>query len=162
MKLIKKYLQEKNKVNLFNREPSCLTFDQAHDYLKGALTKEVRRGVESHIADCYHCLDLVATVHDGMKTRPRYRIHPIQLNKGHIVMLLAITSFILSFIFKRYFLQFLVVTILFGLKWVIDTKSTRMLVTIHEAFKKGQSAPQDRRDTPTRKRENNGRIEKYL
>jgi hypothetical protein len=49
----------------------------------------------------------------------------------------GVASFALSFVFPRYFLQFLVATILLGAKWIIDAKNTRMLVMIYEAWRKG-------------------------
>ncbi|MFA5255328.1 MAG: hypothetical protein WC419_01350, partial [Candidatus Omnitrophota bacterium] len=43
----------------------------------------------------------------------------------------------LSFVFQRFFLQFLTATLLLGVKWITDAKSTKMLIMIYEAWKKG-------------------------
>lgn len=59
------------------------------------------------------------------------------MKKINIYLVLAVMSFILSFVFPQYFLQFLTATLLLGIKWVADSKSTKMLVMIYEAWKKG-------------------------
>ena len=48
----------------------------------------------------------------------------------------ASISFILSFIFTRYFLQFLILAVIFSIKWIFDTGSTRTLIMIYEAWRK--------------------------
>jgi hypothetical protein len=59
------------------------------------------------------------------------------MKKINVYLILAIVSFILSFVFWDFFLQFLTATILLGIKWIADAKSTKMLVMIYEAWKKG-------------------------
>ena len=59
------------------------------------------------------------------------------MKKINIYLILAIAAFTLSFITGRYFLQLLVATLLLGAKWITDSKTTKMLVMIHEAWKKG-------------------------
>ena len=59
------------------------------------------------------------------------------MKKINIYLILAIISFILSFVFQHYFVQFLTATLLLGIKWISDAKSTKMLVMIYEAWKKG-------------------------
>lgn len=57
----------------------------------------------------------------------------------NLYIALATVAFAFSFITPRYFMQLLVATLLLGLKWVADSKSTRMLVMIHEAWKRDGS-----------------------
>ena len=64
---------------------------------------------------------------DTRKDKPMGRIN--------IYLILAIISFGLSFVTPRYFIQLLTATLLLGAKWVIDSKTTKMLVMIHEAWK---------------------------
>jgi hypothetical protein len=59
------------------------------------------------------------------------------VKRVNIYLALAVVSFIMSFIAPRYFIQLLAATLIFGMKWVIDSRSTRMLIMIHEAWKSG-------------------------
>ena len=47
----------------------------------------------------------------------------------------AVITFMLSFLFRRFFLQFLVVALLFGVKWIVDQKAMRTQVLIYKALK---------------------------
>ncbi len=106
------------------------------DYLSNVLTGEARSRIEDHIACCDDCLNNVVSAHESVKIFKK-RKAPL-MKKINIYLILAATSFILSFLFREYFLQFLTATILLGAKWISDAKSTKMLVMIYEAWKKGQ------------------------
>ena len=49
----------------------------------------------------------------------------------------AIAAFLLSFFVPRYFVQFLVATILLGAKWIFESVNARILIMIYEAWQKG-------------------------
>jgi hypothetical protein len=59
------------------------------------------------------------------------------MGRINLYLILAIIFFVSSFAIPRFFLQFLVATLLLGAKWVTDSKSTKMLIMIHEAWKNG-------------------------
>ena len=59
------------------------------------------------------------------------------MKKINLYLLFAIVCFALSFVTPRYFLQLLAATVVLGAKWIVDSKSMKMLVMIHEAWKKG-------------------------
>ncbi|PIU40195.1 MAG: hypothetical protein COT00_02950 [Candidatus Omnitrophica bacterium CG07_land_8_20_14_0_80_50_8] len=48
---------------------------------------------------------------------------------------LATISVIGSFLFYRYFFQFLAVALFFGIKWIVDQKSTTTQILIYKALK---------------------------
>ena len=50
-------------------------------------------------------------------------------------------SFILSFVFHRYFLQFLALGLFFGMKWVVDQKATKTQIMIYKALEQDQEKP---------------------
>jgi hypothetical protein len=111
------------------------------DYLSRSLEHGKRETITDHLSSCPECLDRMVLSSDSVKEfrkdeRPNNR-------KGHIIkrinnyLALAIIAFSLSFITPRYFLQLLVATLLLGAKWVVDSKTTRMLIMIQEAFKNG-------------------------
>ena len=105
------------------------------DYLSNTLTGEGRKRVEDHIACCNDCLDNAVSAYESVKTFKKGK--PKVMKKINVYLVLTIISFILSFIFRDYFVQFLTATLLLGIKWIADAKSTKMLVMIYEAWKKG-------------------------
>ncbi|MFA6321346.1 MAG: zf-HC2 domain-containing protein [Candidatus Omnitrophota bacterium] len=105
------------------------------DYLDGTLSGEERISVESHISSCHECLDKMVSAYESVKSTKKRKVRT--MGRINIYLILAIISFALSFILPRYFIQLLVATLLLGTKWVADSKSTKMLVMIHEAWKNG-------------------------
>ena len=104
-------------------------------YLSNTLTGEGRKRIEDHIACCNDCLDNVVSAYESVKTFKKRKAGVMK--KINVYLILAIISFILSFVFQRYFVQFLTATLLLGIKWIADAKSTKMLIMIYEAWKKG-------------------------
>jgi len=70
----------------------------------------------------------------GESTAQRWNAFKTQLAK-HAWLVVSIAFLGLSFFVPRYFVQFIVLTILFGLKWVFDTATTRQMIMIYEAWK---------------------------
>ena len=105
------------------------------DYLSNTLTGESRKAVEDHIACCNDCLDNAISAYESVKKFKERKAGIMK--RSNIYLILAIISFILSFVFQRYFVQFLTATLLLGIKWIADAKSTKMLIMIYEAWKKG-------------------------
>ena len=105
------------------------------DYLSGILTGEDRKKVEDHIACCNDCLESVVSAQESVKGFKKRKV--VAMKKMNIYLVLAVISFILSFMFQHHFIQFLTATLLLGIKWISDAKSTKMLVMIYEAWKNG-------------------------
>ncbi len=105
-------------------------------YLDGSLRGKEREMVEEHIASCDRCLLAVVSAYESVADFKKNRKGGI-MKKLNLYFICMLVSFILSFIFPRYFIQLLVATIICGAKWIIDAKSTRMLVMIYDAWKKG-------------------------
>ena len=47
---------------------------------------------------------------------------------------LAVTMFLASFLFRPYFFQFLVLTLLFGFKWILERRSMKTQILIYKAL----------------------------
>ena len=105
------------------------------DYLSNTLAGEDRKRVEDHIACCNDCLDNAVSAYESVKTFKKRKAGVMK--KINVYLILAVISFGLSFVFRDYFVQFLTATLLLGIKWISDAKSTKMLVMIYEAWKKG-------------------------
>ena len=129
-----------------NRLKGAMTHPTENDlagYLAGSLPQARRREVEGHIARCDECLCAVVSAHEsvgplkpGRKRSLKEKIAKAA-KRFNIYLALAAVSFALSFIVPRYFIQLLVATLLFGIKWIVDAKTTRMLVMIYDAWKHG-------------------------
>lgn len=109
-------------------------------YLAGGLSKSARWQIEEHLGSCDECLSRVVAAHEAVtmlnKKRPFKKLKEAVMKKLNIYLILAVISFSFSFITPRFFLQLLTATLLLGMKWVADSKSTKMLVMIHEAWKR--------------------------
>ncbi|MCM8790997.1 MAG: hypothetical protein NC938_04770 [Candidatus Omnitrophica bacterium] len=110
-------------------------------FLSNSLSAKKLRVVEIHIASCADCLAKVVSAHDAVNA---LRVDGFPKNERKKTMkkinpylILAVIFFILSFVIPRYFLQLLAATIILGIKWVVDSKSAKMLVMIYEAWKSG-------------------------
>lgn len=112
------------------------------DFLDDLLPAKERKRLEDHMAACDECLAKVVSAYESVelfnkKSPARRRKGDTKMRKMNLYAVLAILSFSLSFILPRYFLQLLAATILLGIKWIVDAKSTKMLIMIYEAWKKG-------------------------
>ena len=109
-------------------------------FLAGRASKDGRERIEEHLSSCGRCLDRVAAAYEAVaafnKTKPHKKIKGAIMKNLNICLLLAIISFSLSFILPRYFLQLLAATLVFGIKWAADSRSTKMLISIREAYKR--------------------------
>lgn len=111
-------------------------------FLSGSLESKDMARVEEHIAGCPLCLEKAVSSYESVKEfkKKNKSIKSIKdwiMKKINFYLILAIISFALSFVAQRYFLQFLVATLILGIKWVVDSKSMKMLIMIHEAWKSG-------------------------
>lgn len=111
------------------------------DFLENRLSNKERERFEDHAASCEECLVKIVSAYesvrefekDGNNRKGKKNI----MKKMNLYLILAVLSFLLSFAIPKYFAQFLLATLLLGIKWISDAKSTRMLVMIYEAWKKG-------------------------
>lgn len=109
-------------------------------FLDNSLPKDERKKCEEHLASCADCLIKIVSAYESVKDFRGDKNSKRKMNimkKINIYLVLAIIAFALSFITPRYFLQLLVATLLLGIKWIADSKSTKMLIMIYEAWKKG-------------------------
>lgn len=110
-------------------------------FLDGSLPKEDKARIEGHISNCNECLIRVVSAYESVESfKKKSGIKKGALNnmkKINLYLVLAVLSFLFSFTMPKYFIQLLVATLLLGIKWIVDSKSTKMLVMIYEAWKKG-------------------------
>jgi hypothetical protein len=116
------------------------------EYLAGVLRQEEKAELEKHLAECARCRRLLAEAYEIINTPDFRQIKEniMTIIKNNYWFIGAATSFVLSFLFPKYFLQFLSASLLMGAKWIIDSKTTKMLIMVHEAWKRGDKETTDK------------------
>ena len=119
----------------------CVSETGLSDYLNDTVPDKKKTEIEKHLTECASCLEKLVfayeTVRDYEKM-PGKGAKPMKQGwKKNLWLLGAILAFTLSFLFRPYFVQFLVATILMGVKWIFDSVNARILIMIYDAWKKG-------------------------
>ena len=166
--LIKKHLIGKAAGAGLKRSKRCPSEAELSAYLQGLVSKEKNDSISRHISQCLFCLDLIEQAsrqHMSIReTGPSKELieqakaiakkqAPIGLGrfKKHLWLIGTIISFSLSFILPKYFLQFLILTLILGIKWALDTANTRTLIMIQESWRKHRDRDKDNQEKPAKK-----------
>lgn len=138
---------------LEKKTSECLSEEILSRYLERKLTDEQKDAVEAHIADCTYCLDQLEMAQRAQKESKNVQIRPELIKKAKAIsgerkmtrksnwfkksiwLILCLISFALSFFVSKFFVQFLVLAIIFGVKWIFDTGSTKTLIMIYDAWR---------------------------
>jgi len=155
--LLKAYLSGQR--HLPEKGADCPPAEILCKYASGTLKADELYGVSSHVKSCAFCNDLIEGallysaygehiklegVSERIKNKAR-SIHPAYKAKErkmanhfkrNIWFILSLASLAASFFFPGYFQQFLILAVIFGLKWVFNRESTRTLIMIYNAWKK--------------------------
>ncbi|MFH1245904.1 MAG: hypothetical protein V1662_05390 [Candidatus Omnitrophota bacterium] len=143
------------------KRQDCPTQLELMDYLEKRLSLSKREQIIDHISGCQGCLSMVELAQRAeneppvfsasparMVTRAKKLALPVSCRRGsqYKWLILAVVPFALSFIFPRYFLQFLIAAVILGLKWVFDTAASRTLIMVYDAWrsKDKDSLPKER------------------
>ncbi len=131
----------------------CLNERQLSSYLDERLTEIERKRIEQHISVCNQCLDLLVVAFESScasqkkcpsilkdKVRKKLGIKEKKKHPGLKWLLGAVFAFALSFVFKQYFVQFLVATLILGFKWVMEGEGARRVVMIFKGMNKEDKA----------------------
>lgn len=109
-------------------------------YLEGALPEAKEKSIAEHVKGCYWCieqLDQAQRVRSfASGTDRKSQLNLMNWIKKNKWLIGAGIAFILSFIFSRYFLQFLILTLLMGIKWIFSTGGSKTVIMIYEAWKR--------------------------
>jgi len=124
----------------------CPQEDILSEYLSGCLREDKRIMVETHLAACKDCRELLVDTCEITKKLKSSEFGKVLREWGikNRWLIGALIAFFSSFFFPKYFLQFLVACLLMGGKWIIEAKTTKMLIMIHEAWKRGDKKTTDK------------------
>lgn len=147
------------RVEVPQRGAECPPVDELAKYASGGLDAERLYRIGSHVKNCKFCSELVEgallysayekninvgavphKIKEKAKTLdPLYKTKgrkTMQYLKRHGWLILSLASLAVSFFVPRFFLQFMILAVIFGMKWVFNRESTRALIMIYNAWKK--------------------------
>ncbi|MFH1664625.1 MAG: zf-HC2 domain-containing protein [Candidatus Omnitrophota bacterium] len=124
----------------------CPSEEMLGEYLSGVLSPPEGEKLEKHLAGCKNCRGLLADAHHVL-SRPG--IHETWFSlcgrlKKNLWFAAASALLAASFLFPKYFLQFLAAAFIAGAKWVIDSRTTKMMIMVQEAAKNKGAAAADK------------------
>lgn len=123
----------------------CLDEKRLSSYLDEELSDAGLRDIEEHISQCNHCLDLLLVAYEArgakekcpallkQKIREGFGLKQNKPQGGLKWLFGAIIFFALSFMFRKFFMQFLAASLILGFKWVMAGEAARRAIMI---FKK--------------------------
>lgn len=160
-KLIKQYLKDELGLDRADKTPDCPDEQTLLEYTEGALDKEKRQFVEHHIAGCGFCLSQLNLASQSKlaitqgdlepasqklinKTKSRLGVYAHSkdtrnnkagIKKKKFFLAGAFVFFILSFIIPKYFIQFLVATLILGIRWAFESEGGRTLIMVLDSWR---------------------------
>ena len=131
--LIQKALKNERKMQGRDQKCDCPTPTDLYHYTVRKLNQKEKYKIEKHISECYFCLEQIVFKNDltNRKERKMKKTDNIKLlihkNKWLIG---CITLFSLSFIYHKFFFQFIAASLITGIKWAIDNKKSDTFITV--------------------------------
>jgi len=161
-KLMKQYLTQRMAFGGDSRRADCLAEDVLLEYLAGSLDEQRRHELEHHLADCGFCLSRldiafgaqilnkprrVSFVSPALLTKTKAALdivesvkddtnHKRRLNRRRSFLLGTIFFFLWSFVIPRYFLQFLVASLILGIRWSFESESGHTIIMILDSWRR--------------------------
>jgi len=152
--LIKEYLGR----NLHKAEKTdlCLSEQVLLDYFQHKLGPEDSQGIENHLTNCGFCLSQLNLIFEARDIYKRGQGEKVPVEviqrakalvnvgaglvpariKGRLFLAGAIVFLIASFFIPRYFFQFLVVTLILGMRWAFESKGGRTLIMVLDSWRR--------------------------
>lgn len=154
--IMKSYFSSQPDMN--ERKADCPSFGSLSSYASGKMENAEALNINAHCAGCKACAELVEDAHiysryvDGATDRSvpsraavrakhipaenKEEATPMSLLLKNKWLLVTVTAFASSFFVPKYFMQCLIIAVIFGLKWVFDTGSTKTLIMVYNAWKR--------------------------
>lgn len=141
--IIKKSLRQS--ASNLKRQKDCPSEVELSGYLEGALSSAKRQTIEKHLSNCSLCLDLLVTTKNILKEEKAAKKSLLSRISQQKWLILTAACFGLSFVVKRFFMQFLFLALIFGIKWALSGEGSRNLVMIFRGLSHKDA---EARDTP--------------
>lgn len=140
--IIKKSLRQS--ASNLKRKKDCPPELELARYLEGILPSDRRQTLERHLSDCSLCLDLLVTTKNILKEEKTVKKSLLSRFSGQKWLILTAACFGLSFVVRRFFLQFLFLALIFGIKWALGGEGSRNLVMIFRGLKPKESRDKEK------------------
>jgi len=160
--LIKEYLKKNLSLDKNNRSMDCPNELILLEYLAGTLDEGRRQTIEQHIAGCGFCLSQLDIAIQSQSMNKQGDLEPVSqelinktesllgigkdktgraINKTKIMkrrffLIGAVAFFVLSFLIPKYFIQFLVATLILGIRWAFESEGGRTLVMVLDSWRR--------------------------
>lgn len=121
------------------------------DYIAGNLPGQETAEIEGHASGCKDCLWKISNAlkadtlykEGKLPAVPSKNVIKKPRKNTNLWLIAAIIAFIASFVFKRYFLQCLVATILLGIKWIAESENMRTLILVLDSWRRHERRNDD-------------------
>jgi hypothetical protein len=160
--LIKEYLRKNLDLDRVEKTIYCFSENVLIDYLEEKLNSREYETVNNHITNCSFCLSQLILALEAQivnerrrlkqaprewiekakallksdNDRERKRIRKNKRVKKNLFLGGAIIFFLLSFLIPRYFIQFLVATLILGLRWALESESGHTLIMVLDSWRR--------------------------
>jgi len=138
-----KFIKEglKDRVSSMNIEKTgeCPAEAELIRYLEGTLPETKEKSLAEHVKGCFWCIEQLDQAQRAQSFYKGNKLAILNITdwaKKNKWLLGAGIAFVLSFVFSGYFLQFLILTLLMGIKWIFSTGGNKTVVMIYDAWKK--------------------------
>lgn len=147
-----------NKIRQESGQEILLCPDEATmaNYICANMAADEKNAIENHMANCQTCL---VRLKDAYKAQSLYkegklpcvpesllqkskaiaktkrRTSPKGIRKN-LWLIATCVAFVLSFVFPKYFMQCLVITVLFGIKWIVESENVRTLILVLDSWRR--------------------------
>ena len=132
------------------KTPECPSEQELGKYLDKSVSVSQKDRIERHLADCGYCLDLLVTAKEALKDFPKKAECSPGPKTAEVVYLKYVELGNVLFI-KRYFFQFLTLSLIFGLKWALSAEGSRNLVMIFRSLGRKDTAESEKENIFARK-----------
>ncbi|MFH1868023.1 MAG: hypothetical protein ABH843_03530 [Candidatus Omnitrophota bacterium] len=143
----------------------CPSDEDLSEYVDGVVSGDLKRqDLIKHVSECDHCFSKTASavsalagfkgeasVASGAASVKKAKSIPkmfakkrMSLMKRNKYLFVAAGFFLLSFIFKVFFLQFLAAASIFGIKWAMDTGGSKALIMIYDTWQHRKTSEDER------------------
>lgn len=156
-KLIKEYLKNKLAKDSLTKKPNCPDSQALLAYLSKSLNQKQQKDIESHLCQCGFCLNQLSIAQETLKRNKKNKFGPIPQKlisktkialginkttqkrknaKKNLFLATTVIFFILSFLIPRYFIQFLVGSLIVGIRWSFESKGGQTLIMILDSWRR--------------------------
>ena len=151
--LIKEYLKAKLSWENIEKTSDCFNEEALLNYMSQSLSPDEGVNIEKHISNCGFCLsqlDIALKAKSQDLDEEFGKVPSNFVDKANaalglngkkkkvpswIFLVTASIALLLSFFISRYFMQFLAITLIAGIRWALDSEGGRTLIMVIDSWR---------------------------